>query len=376
MIPFNKAVLAGNEFKYIKNAYDKGKLSGDGYYTVKCHEWLKKNLNAKNALLTHSATAALEMSAILLDIKNGDEVIMPSYTFVSTANAFVMRGATPVFVDINPHTLCIDEKKIESAINKKTKAIVVVHYAGVSSEMKKILSIAKKYKIAIVEDAAQCILSKYKDKYLGTIGDLGCFSFHETKNITCGEGGALLINNEELFERAQHIREKGTNRNQFLSGKVDKYTWVDKGSSFLPGEINAAFLFAQLQKSKVLTRKRIKIWNKYNSFFKKVRETFKLELQILPSYNTHNAHMYYVLFENENKRNDFMNLTFKMEVNCVFHYIPLHSSPAGKRYGKVNGKMNVTDNISSRLLRMPLWVGIEKHQKKIFNIFEKALKQI
>tara|TARA_B100001121_G_C18697265_1_gene625568 strand:+ start:535 stop:1665 length:1131 start_codon:yes stop_codon:yes gene_type:complete len=376
MIPFNKAVLSGNEFNYMKMAYKKGKLSGDGYFTHKCHNWLKKNLNAQDALLTHSATAALEMSAILLDIKPGDEIIMPSYTFVSTANAFVMSGATPVFVDIDRDTLCIDENLIEEAINKKTRAIVPVHYAGISPQMHKLQKIGKKNNLTIIEDAAQGILSKYNEEYLGTIGDLGCFSFHETKNITCGEGGALIINNEDLYERAQHIREKGTNRNQFISGKVDKYTWVDKGSSFLPGEINAAFLLAQLERSKLLTRQRIKIWNKYDKFFKSVQSKFNLELPNIPKYNKHNAHMYYVLFESKQKRDKFMKLTYDLGVNCVFHYIPLHSAPAGKKFGKTVGKMNITNDISSRLLRMPLWVGIEKYQEKIFTTFERVLSKV
>ena len=353
MIPFNKPFVIDKEFEYIQDAINQGVLRGDGIYTKKCHKFLEEKLHCKKALLTHSCTAALEMAAILLDIKPGDEIIMPSYTFVSTANAFVLRGGVPVFVDIREDTLNIDENLIENAITDKTKAICVVHYAGVACEMDKILEIAQKYNLPVVEDAAQAIGSFYKEKPLGTIGDLGCFSFHETKNVISGEGGALIINNSKYIERAEIIREKGTNRSQFFRGEVDKYTWVDIGSSFLPSDMVAAYLFSQLENMDKINQKRMDIWHKYDEIFSHYDD--KIRRPYIPQYCRHNAHMYYVLFENLDKRTKFIDYMKSNGINPVFHYIPLHSSPAGKKYGRVSGKMTVTDRVSDTLVRMPMF---------------------
>lgn len=376
MIPFNKPVLTGNELININVANKIGKFSGDGLFTKKCHKWLEKNIKTKKALLTHSCTSALEMSALLLDLKKGDEIIMPSYTFVSTANAFVLMGAKPVFIDISLETLCIDENLIEKNITNKTKAIVVVDYAGVSCDYTKIISISKKYKIPIIEDAAQGILSEYKKRKLGSIGALGCMSFHETKNITCGEGGALLINDMKYYERALSIREKGTNRTKFILGTVDKYTWVSKGSSYLPGELSAAFLSAQLESSRKLTKQRINIWKKYHKFFLNYEKKKIIRRPIVPKYNKQNGHMYYILFNSKYYRDWFMNLCNKKGLNTVFHYIPLHSSPAGKKFGKTLGPMKNTNFISNNLLRLPLWIGIEKELNKIFQILDDSFDVI
>lgn len=375
MIPFNKPFLIENELNYIKDAINQGILRGDGTYTKKCHELLEKKLACKKVLLTHSCTAALEMTAILLDIKAGDEIIMPSYTFVSTANAFVLRGGVPVFVDIRPDTLNIDENLIEAAITEKTKAICVVHYAGVSCEMDKIIEIAKKYNLYIVEDAAQALSSTYKSKQLGTIGDLACFSFHETKNVISGEGGALVINNEKFIERAEIIREKGTNRSKFFRGQVDKYTWVDIGSSFLPSDMIAAFLYSQLENMDKINKKRLQIWDKYNEFFKQydniVRRPF------IPDNCTHNAHMYYVLFKSLNERTKFIDFMKQNQINTVFHYIPLHSSPAGMKYCKTIGKMDVTNNISDTLVRLPMFYELSKmDMDKIFSLCTEFFKNL
>lgn len=356
MIPFNKPFIIENEFKYIQDAIDKGILRGDGIYTKKCHKFLEEKLGCKKALLTHSCTAALEMAAILLDLEPGDEVIMPSYTFVSTANAFVLRKAVPVFVDIRPDTLNIDENLIEAAITPKTKAICVVHYAGVACEMDKIMQIAKKYNLKVVEDAAQALGSVYKGKPLGTIGDLGCFSFHETKNIISGEGGAIVINSGEYVERAEIIREKGTNRSKFFRGEVDKYTWVDIGSSFLPSDMVAAFLYSQLENMDKINKKRMDIWNEYDELFKK----YDVRRPIIPDNCKHNAHMYYVLFKNLEERTSFIDYMKKNNINPVFHYIPLHSSPAGKKFGRSGGgQLTVTDRVSDALVRLPLYYELD-----------------
>ncbi len=360
MIPFNKPFLIDKEFEYIQDAINQGVLRGDGIYTKKCHEFLEKKLNCKKALLTHSCTAALEMAAILLDIKPGDEIIMPSYTFVSTANAFVLRGGVPVFVDIREDTLNIDENLIENAITEKTKAICVVHYAGVSCEMDKILEIAKKYKLPVVEDAAQALGSFYKEKPLGTIGDLGCFSFHETKNVISGEGGALIINDPKYIERAEIIREKGTNRSQFFRGEVDKYTWVDIGSSFLPSDMVAAYLFSQLENMDKINKKRMEIWQNYDEFFS--RYDGKIRRPYIPNNCKHNAHMYYVLFKNLAERTQFIDYMKSNGINPVFHYIPLHSSPAGIKYGRVSGDMAVTDRVSDTLVRMPMYYTLSDEE--------------
>lgn len=374
MIHFNKPFLIENELNYIKEAIDKGILRGDGIYTKKCHELLEEKLGCKKVLLTHSCTAALEMAAILLDIKAGDEIIMPSYTFVSTANAFVLRGGVPVFVDIRPDTLNIDENLIEAAITEKTKAICVVHYAGVSCEMDKILDIAKKYNLYVVEDAAQALSSTYKSKQLGTIGDLACFSFHETKNVISGEGGALVINNEKFIERAEIIREKGTNRSKFFRGQVDKYTWVDIGSSFLPSDMIAAFLYSQLENMDKINEKRLWIWYKYDEFFKQYDNIIRRP--IIPDDCKHNAHMYYVLFKNLDIRTKFIDFMKQNQICTVFHYIPLHSSPAGMKYCKTVGKMDVTNNASDTLVRLPMFYELDDNLlSDIFDKINKFLEQ-
>ena len=358
MIPFNKPFVIENELEYIKDAIDNKLIRGDGGYTKKCHSFLEKKLEAKKVLLTHSCTAALEMAAILTDIKPGDEVIMPSFTFVSTANAFVLRGAVPVFVDIRPDTQNIDESLIEQAITNKTKAICVVHYAGVACEMDKIMEIANRHNLIVVEDAAQAVGSLYKGKPLGTIGDIGCFSFHETKNIISGEGGAVIINKDKYVERAEIIREKGTNRSKFFRGQVDKYTWVDIGSSYLPSDMIGAYLYPQLQNVNKINQKRLDIWHEYDEFFKQYDGIIRRP--VVPQECVHNAHMYYVLFKNLNLRTKFINFMKENEISTVFHYIPLHSSPAGIKYCKTFGDMSNTDKTSDTLVRMPLFYNLSK----------------
>ena len=357
MIPFNKPYLTGHELDFIKEAHSKGHLSGDGNFTKLCSKWLEKTLGVKKALLTNSCTAALEMAAILLDIKPGDEIIMPSYTFVSTANAFVLRGGVPVFVDIRPDTLNIDENLIENAITSRTKAIVPVHYAGVACEMDVILDIAKRYHLMVVEDAAQAIGSSYKGKMLGSIGHLGCLSFHETKNIISGEGGALLINDKKLIDRSLVIRDKGTNRSKFLSGQVDKYTWVDIGSSFLPSEIIASFLWAQFEDFENIMSKRNSVWKYYYDHFKKISKKNVIGPSS-PINCEHNSHLFYLLFPDIQFRNAFIRKMSDTGVCCPFHYVPLHSSPAGKIYGRVSGNLEVTNSIAGRLVRLPLFPGM------------------
>ena len=367
-IPFNKPYLTGNEIHNIAIANDNGQFAGDGLFTKKCSNWIESNTGAHKVLLTHSCTAALEMSAILLDIAPGDEIIMPSYTFVSTANAFVLRGGVPVFVDIRPDTLNIDETLIESAITPRTKAIVPVHYAGVACEMDVIMDIANRHKLVVIEDAAQGFGSKYKGKPLGSIGQLGCYSFHETKNIISGEGGALLINDKFFIDRAEIIREKGTNRSSFFRGQVDKYTWVDKGSSYLPGELMAAFLWAQIKESDYITKRRIDIWNKYNNSFQDLKRLGCVKLPSIPLNCEHNAHMYYFVFSDLKRRTKFIKYMKKNDIHCVFHYIPLHTSPKGLKIGRFFGDLQVTDNVSENLVRLPMWVGLSAiMQEKIIN---------
>ena len=360
-IPFNKPYVTGKEFDHIQQAINQGQLSCNGQFTKKCHNWLESNTGCKKALLTHSCTAALEMAAILTYVQPGDEVIMPSYTFVSTANAFVLRGGVPVFVDIRPDTLNIDESKIEKAITPKTKAIVPVHYAGVGCEMDVIMEIAQKHNLIVIEDAAQGIMSTYKNRPLGSLGQIAAVSFHETKNVICGEGGALLINDPNLMERAEIIWEKGTNRSQFFRGQVDKYTWVDIGSSFLPSEINAAFLWAQLESAEEITQKRLHIWQQYHQAFSQL-DSHKVRRPIIPQENKHNAHMYYLLLPNLDSRNAMIQKLKQSGIYSVFHYVPLHSSPAGIKYGKTHGELSLTNELSDRLLRLPLWVDITKEQ--------------
>lgn len=361
MIPFNKPYMTGKELWYIAQAHANSSLAGDGDFTKKCHAWLERQTGCKKALLTHSCTAALEMAAILADIQAGDEIIMPSYTFVSTANAFVLRGGVPVFVDIRPDTLNIDEKKIESAITPRTKAIVPVHYAGVSCEMDSIMDIAARHNLLVIEDAAQALMSTYNKRPLGSIGHMAAVSFHETKNIISGEGGALLVNDSRFKERAEIIREKGTNRSRFFRGEVDKYTWVDIGSSYLPGELIAAFLLAQMDEGQQITKQRLQIWNRYHQSLEVLEGKGMIRRPMVPAVCEHNAHMYYILTENLLTRTAIIYNLNTQGINAVFHYVPLHSSPAGNKYCRVSGDMSVTDDISNRLVRLPLWIGLEEH---------------
>jgi len=353
-VPFNIPALTGNEEKYVRDAIRNRKFSGDGPYVKKCESWLESNLGCKRALLTPSGTHALEMAALLCDIEPGDEVIMPSYTFSSTANAFALRGARIVFVDIRPDTMNMDEKLIEAAITPKTKAIVPVHYAGVACEMDAILSIAEKRNLPVVEDAAQAIMSSYRGKYLGTIGQLGCLSFHETKNIQCGEGGALLINDERFIERAEIIREKGTDRSRFYRGEIDRYTWVDIGSSYLMSELNAAFLFAQLEGAKEITKYRLCCWKRYYDGLKTIASSDFLLLPTIPPHCEHNAHIFYIKVSNTNNKQKLIEYLAAEGIPCIFHYIPLHSSSAGVRCGIFSMKDVFTTQESNRILRLPL----------------------
>lgn len=358
LIHFNIPPYVGTENKYIMDAISRHKICGDGIYTQKCNTWIEEKTGTAKALLTTSCTHATEMAAILCEIKPGDEVIMPSFTFVSTADAFVLRGAKIVFVDIRPDTMNIDEKKIEEAITKKTKAIVPVHYAGVACEMDTIMEIARRHNLWVVEDAAQGVMSKYKGKYLGTIGDFGCYSFHETKNYSMGEGGAILIKNQDMIEPAEIIREKGTNRAKFFRGQIDKYTWVEAGSSYLPSELNAAYLYAQLEQADEIFNNRMKSWNAYYDAFKDLKEKEKIELPSIPNGCEHNAHMFYIKCKDLDERTKLIQYAKDNDILMVFHYIPLHSAPAGKRYGRFSGEDVYTTKESERLVRLPLYYGI------------------
>ncbi len=361
-IPFNQPYITGKEIEYLNQAIAQAHLSGNGAFTRQCQRWLEQQIGCHQAFLTHSCTAALEMAAILIDIQPGDEVIMPSYTFVSTANAFVLRGGVPVFVDIRPDTLNLDETKVEAAITKRTKAIVPVHYAGVGCEMEALLAIASVHQLWVIEDAAQGICATHNGKPLGSFGDLATLSFHETKNVISGEGGALLVNHASLIERTHIIWEKGTNRKQFLQGQVDKYTWVDIGSSYLPSEINAAFLWAQLEQADSITQRRLENWNRYHQAFAELEAKGAVRRPIIPENCQHNAHMYYLLMPDLASRNSLLKKLAALDVNAVFHYIPLHSSPAGRKYGRADGELTHTDNLSDRLLRLPLWHDLTPEQ--------------
>lgn len=367
MVPFNRPYMTGRELSYIAQAHANGHLSGDGPFTKRCNQWLREQSGAHTALLTHSCTAALEMAALLLELEPGDEVIVPSYTFVTTASSFALRGAVPVFVDIRSDTLNIDETLIEAAITSRTKAICVVHYAGVACEMDAIIAIAAKYGIRVVEDAAQGIMSSYHGRPLGTIGDLGAYSFHETKNIIAGEGGALLCRDKDYAEQAEIVREKGTNRSRFFRGQVDKYTWVDLGSSFLPGEISAAFLSAQIDMAEDITSQRLAIWNRYHNWAEEHEQNGLLRRPIIPSHCKHNAHMYYILLPSLAARADFISRMRDKGIQCVFHYIPLHSAPAGQRFGRTASSMTITNDVSERLVRLPLWLGIENQLDEVLD---------
>ena len=364
-VPFNKPYMTGKELWYISQAHASGHLAGDGQFTKRCSNWLEQRMGSRKALLTHSCTAALEMAAILADIQPGDEVIMPSYTFVSTANAFVLRGATPVFVDIREDTLNIDETKIEAAITERTKAIVPVHYAGVGCEMDTIMDIARRHDLLVIEDAAQGIMSTYKGRALGSIGHMGALSFHETKNIISGEGGALLINDLRFAERAEIIREKGTNRSLFFRGQVDKYTWIDIGSSYLPGEIVAAFLWAQMEEAEDINKRRLDLWAKYHQWFAPLEQAGGVRRPIVPRECVHNAHMYYLLLPNIVSRTSFIEKLREHNISTVFHYVPLHSSPCGQVVGRATGVMTNTNDAAQRLVRFPLWLGLEECQNEV-----------
>jgi len=368
-IPFNRPTMTGRELAYIAEAHANGHLSGDGPFTRRCQAWLEQTIGTGKALLTHSCTAALEMAALLMELAPGDEVIMPSYTFVSTANAFVLRGAVPVFVDIRPDTLNLDENLIEAAITPRTRAICVVHYAGVGCEMEAIGAIATRHRLIVIEDAAQAILSTYKGKSLGSLGELGAMSFHETKNIISGEGGALLVNDPGFAERAEIIREKGTNRSQFFRGQVDKYTWVDVGSSYLPGEIVAAFLAAQMEDARRITEERLAIWDRYHAAFAALEMRDQVRRPIVPAHCLHNAHMYYLLLRDVDTRSRFIATLKAADIHPVFHYVPLHSAPAGRRYGRASGKMPVTDRASDCLVRLPLWLP-DMQQDRVIDAVE------
>jgi len=357
-IPFNVPPIAGREFEYLGEVFQRRDFSGNGVFTERCQTWFKQRLGSTDALLTQSCTAALEMSAILASIGPGDEVIMPSFTFVSTANAVVLRHGVPIFVDVRPDTLNIDETKIEEAITAKTKAICVVHYAGVCAEMDVISDIARRHGLMLIEDAAQALLSEYKGRPAGTLGDLACFSFHETKNAMSGEGGALTVNDPTLAERAFVIWEKGTNRRAFKLGAVDKYTWVDCGSSFLPSELTAAVLLAQLEQLDRFNAERRAVWDRYHSGFAALEAAGHLRRPIVPEHCEHNAHLYYLLVRSEEVRNRLIEMLREDDVWAPFHYIPLHSAPAGKRYARTHGSLSVTDNASSRLIRLPLHAGM------------------
>lgn len=358
MIKFNIPPYVGKELDYIKEAVDSHKICGDGMFTKKCQSVIEDYTDTTKCLLTTSGTDALEMAALLADIREGDEVIMPSYTFVSTANAFVLRKAKIVFVDIRPDTLNIDEKLIDDAVTDKTRAIVPVHYAGVGCEMDTIMNIAKKHNLKVIEDAAQGVMSFYKGKALGAIGDYGCFSFHETKNYSMGEGGAILINNESDVLKGEILREKGTNRSQFFRGQVDKYTWMDVGSSFLPSELNAAYLYAQLEQKEMINQNRLRAWNMYNELLKPLQEKGRIELPYIPKECTHNAHMFYIKTKDLEERTRLISYLKENDISAVFHYIPLHISPAGAKFGRFHGEDKYTTKESERLLRLPLYYGI------------------
>jgi len=375
-IPFNKPYMTGKELWYISQAHVNGHLAGDGEFTRRCHAWLEERIGCSQALLTHSCTAALEMTAILADLKPGDEVIMPSYTFVSTANAFVLRGVVPVFVDIRQDTLNIDEGRIEEAITDKTRAIVVMHYAGVACEMDSIMRIARRHGLLVIEDDAQGMGSSYKGRPLGGIGHMATVSFHETKNIISGEGGALLVNEPRYNDRAEMIREKGTNRGQFFRGQVDKYTWVEIGSSYLPSDLVAAFLWAQMEEADTIMRRRLDIWNTYHQGLAALEERGKVRRPVIPPECQHNAHMYYLLLPDLEQRTAFIESMKARGINPVFHYVPLHDSPMGKIYGRTSGDLSATSDLSERLVRLPLWLGIESELERIIEQTVEAVDEV
>lgn len=376
MINFNIPPYTGKEMEYMKQAVENKKICGDGPFTKKCNQWLEERFHAQKVLLTTSGTTALEMATILCGLHEGDEVILPSYTFSSTATSVVLTGAKLVFVDIRPDTMNIDETKIEDAITDKTKAIMVVHYAGVACEMDTIMDIAKRHNLKVIEDAAQGVMSTYKGRYLGTIGDFGCCSFHETKNYSMGEGGALVINNPEYNEKAEILREKGTNRAKFFRGQVDKYTWVDYGSSYLPSDLNAAYLWAQLEKADEINENRLQSWNHYNEAFKELAKAGKIELPTIPEDCVHNAHMYYVKLKDLEDRTKFIAYMKEAGVQCTFHYIPLHSAPAGQKFGIFSGNDEHTTSESDRLVRLPLYYQLsDEDQSRVIMSIKKFFEK-
>lgn len=368
-IPFGRPFIAGEELRYIEKAVELGRLAGDQNFTLRCHRWLEQEVGSQRALLTHSCTAALEMAAILTDVGPGDEIIMPSYTFVSTANAFVLRGATPVFIDIRPDTLNMDEKLIAAAMTDRTRAIVPVHYAGISCDMTSIMQFGYDHNLWIIEDAAQALQSSYQEHKLGSIGHLGCLSFHETKNVISGEGGALLVNDERLIERAEIIREKGTNRSQFFRGMVDKYTWTDIGSSYLPGELIAAFLYAQLEHAESITAQRRALVKRYQTLLRPLHDAGKITLPALDLAEQGNGHMFYFFARDLAERTHLLDFLHNNAITAVFHYVPLHSSPAGQRFSRQGSAMTVTDNIAERLVRLPLYYRMtEEEQDRVISL--------
>ena len=361
-IPFNRPAVVGREYEYIKAAVESRHLSGNGEFTRRCHAWLESHIGCRRALLTHSCTAALEMMALLLDLEPGDEVIMPSFAFVSTANAFVLRRAVPVFVDIRPDTLNLDEALIERAITPRTRAIVALHYAGVACEMDAIAGVAARHGVAVVEDAAQGIMASYRGAPLGSIGQLGALSFHETKNLIAGEGGALLVNDPRFAARAEILWEKGTNRSEFARGQADKYTWLDVGSSYLPSELNAAFLLAQIEQVDRVSAERMRLWERYHAAFEDLERSGGLRRPVVPAHCGHNAHIYYLLLPSLAARTALLAALRAAGVDAVFHYVPLHSSIAGRRYGRSSGELATTTAVSEGLVRLPLWVGMTDAQ--------------
>jgi dTDP-4-amino-4,6-dideoxygalactose transaminase len=375
LIEFNEPYLTGRELGYIRQAHEQGHLSGDGPFTKRCQAWLEQAVGSGKALLTHSCTGALEMAALLAGIAPGDEVIMPSFTFVSTANAFALRGGVPVFVDVREDTLNIDEARIEAAITPRTKAIAVIHYAGVACEIGLIRRIAERRGLLLIEDAAQALGATYQGRPLGGFGHLSALSFHETKNVISGEGGALLVNAPEFAARAEILREKGTNRNAFFRGEVDKYTWVDVGSSFLPSEIIAAFLWAQLEESGAITARRRHMWEKYHEAFADLERRGLVRRPVVPRDAAHNAHSYFLLLADLAARQAFIAALRRDGVNAVFHYVPLHSSPAGRKLGRASGELPVTDSASERLVRLPLWLGLEEKQDYVIDRCRRALER-
>lgn len=372
LLPFNRPSLVGRELEYIRQAVDSGHLSGDGQFTNKCHLWLQDRISG-HALLTHSCTAALEMAAIIADLKPGDEVILPSYTFVSTANAIALRGATPVFIDVRPDTLNIDECLIEDAITDHTRAIIAVHYAGVCAEMDAINEIARRHNLFVIEDAAQALLSSYKGRPAGSLSDAAAFSFHETKNVISGEGGALIVQSDKLAKRAEIIREKGTNRRQFFNGAVDKYTWVDIGSSYLPSELIAAFLFAQLEHAEAVTRRRVAICNTYREAFRDLESAGRVELPTLPEYCGFNGHMFYLLLRDLEDRSQFIAAMKAAGIVTPFHYVPLHTAPAGIKFGRLHGDMAVTNRQNERLVRLPIFWDLGED---LFHVIDVAINHL